>query len=166
MPRLFVAVRPPPASLELIAALPRPVEPGVRYTPPEQWHVTVRFFAEAEPEELDRALRGLSFEEGEAVMGPAVQMLGRWVVAIPVGGLDAIAAAVNGVTSGIGSPPDNRPFRGHITVARLKGRRRCALLGQAIAGRFGVERLTLVRSVLTEAGAHHEDLMEYQSRPG
>ncbi|KAA0234655.1 MAG: hypothetical protein EDR02_08305 [Actinobacteria bacterium] len=152
--------------MQLIAALPRPGQPGVRYTPREQWHVTLRFFAEAEFDEVDRALGGLMFEEGEAVMGPAVQKLGQRVVAIPVSGLDAIAEAVNEATSGIGSPPDDRPFRGHITVARLKRRGSCAVVGRAITGRFRVARLTLVRSVLGSAGARHEDLMEYPSRPG
>ena len=41
--RLFVAAWPPPDVADAIAALPRPVEPGVRYTPREQWHVTLLF---------------------------------------------------------------------------------------------------------------------------
>ena len=44
--RLFVAVVPPDDVLEAVAALPRPVEPGVRWTRPDTWHVTLRFLGD------------------------------------------------------------------------------------------------------------------------
>ena len=43
MPRLFIAVWPPPDVVEQVAALPRPPVAGLRWTEPEQWHVTLRF---------------------------------------------------------------------------------------------------------------------------
>ncbi|MBW3548710.1 MAG: hypothetical protein KY452_11325, partial [Actinobacteria bacterium] len=61
--RLFVAVRPPPEVVATLATLDRPERPGLRWTPPEQWHVTLRFFgpvdaeqAEAEGDEAEAAL--------------------------------------------------------------------------------------------------------------
>ena len=42
MARLFVAVRPPPEVMALLAAIDRPALPGVRWSVPEQWLVKLR----------------------------------------------------------------------------------------------------------------------------
>ena len=42
MARLFVAVRPTPEVVALLAALERPAVPGVRWSTPEQWLVKLR----------------------------------------------------------------------------------------------------------------------------
>ena len=38
MARLFVAVWPPDDVVAELAALPRPDQPGLRWTTPDQWH--------------------------------------------------------------------------------------------------------------------------------
>jgi 2'-5' RNA ligase len=38
------------------------------------------------------------------------------------GGLAAVAAVVEAVTAGFGFAPEQRPFTGHVTVGRAKGR--------------------------------------------
>ena len=50
--RLFLAVWPPAPVVERLRSLPRPDEPGVRWVPPTNWHVTVRFFGDAEPSDV------------------------------------------------------------------------------------------------------------------
>jgi RNA 2',3'-cyclic 3'-phosphodiesterase len=165
--RLFVAVRPPPDVLEVVAALPRPDEPGVRWVPASQWHVTVRFLGEADEDAADAAVRrvpALLADGGggspaiEAVLGPAVSRLGRSVVCIPVAGLDALAAAVADATATVGEPVDPRPFTGHLTLARLRNRGSCRLAGTKVSARFPVPEIELVRSTLGSAGARHEVL--------
>ena len=165
MSRLFVAVRPPATVLARIAELPRPDERGVRWVPPSQWHVTLRFLGEAEEHAARDALGALPAALAatvpgsgavEAVLGPAVSRLGRSVVCIPVAGLDDLARAVVAVTEAIGDPPDPRPFAGHLTLARLRGRGSCGVAGTALAARFAVTEVELVRSTLASSGVHHE----------
>jgi RNA 2',3'-cyclic 3'-phosphodiesterase len=57
--RLFVAVRPPPEPLADAAAAVeavRPVGPGLRWVPPERWHLTLAFYGEVPDDELDRVV--------------------------------------------------------------------------------------------------------------
>jgi 2'-5' RNA ligase len=155
--RLFVAVRPPPATLDLIASIPRPEQPGARGTPRDQWHVTLVFLAEARLDEVRERLARLSAPatmariEGAASISPRV-----W--ALRVGGLDAVAADVHDV---LGVTPD-RPFRGHLTLARVRRGRLSKASSQvppevlaAPAASFDVREVELVRSELSKDGARH-----------
>jgi 2'-5' RNA ligase len=159
--RLFVAVRPPPVVLDQLDALPRPAGPGVRWVPPAQWHVTVRFLGEADEEPVAAALERASLvltgrSAPVATLGPRVSRLGRQVICVPVGGLSALAEVVNGATTGLGAAADPGPFRGHLTLGRLKHRGACGLAGHPVEARFAVTELELVRSVLGHDGARHE----------
>lgn len=156
MARLFIAVQPPDDVLDALAALPRPDEPGVRWTRREHWHVTLRFLGEADPAAAAEALAGVDAHEAEAVLGPAVSRLGRFVVCVPVQGLDELAAAVRAATAAVGEPPDPRPFTGHLTLARLGRRAACGLTGTPFAARFPVREIELVQSVLTAEGPRHQ----------
>jgi len=162
VPRLFVAVRPPAAVVEQLAALDRRDEPGVRWVPRSQWHVTLRFLGEADLVGASAALAALPAAAASlarpivAELGPAVSRLGRSVVCVPVRGLDALAATVGEVTAGVGDPPDPRPFAGHLTLARLRGRAACGIAGAPISATFEVGAVELVRSTLGPGGATHE----------
>ena len=169
--RLFVAVWPPPWALDAVAALARPEHPGLRWTTPDQWHVTLRFLGEvAEPGPTLRAveagapaLRAVAAATGpggvRATMGPAVAVLGRHVLVVPVAGLEPLAGAVVAATAGVGEAPPDRPFRGHLTLARARrgaevGPR--ALAGAPVQGLWPVTELTVVRSHLSSGGARYE----------
>jgi 2'-5' RNA ligase len=158
MARLFVAVHLPDDVLDLVSALERPDESGVRYTTREQWHVTLRFFGEADIEEATAAFSGIEHRSVEAVLGPAVSRLGRFVVVIPVAGLEDLAATVDAATEDVGEPPDPRPFTGHVTVARLKRRGACRIAGEPIAATWTVGAVDLVQSFTEREGARYEVL--------
>lgn len=155
-PRVFVAVWPPAHVVSLLAGLPRPPSNGVRWVPPENWHVTLRFLGAADPEEVGRALRGASLPGATATLGPAVSRMGRGVVVVPVAGLEALGSAVAAATATIGRPPDPRPFRGHLTLARLRGRGSCGVAGARVRGSFAVEELLVVSSRTGHEGATYE----------
>jgi len=156
MSRLFVAVElPDDVRHGLDAALPRPAAPGVRWVPPHQWHVTLRFLGEADEEQATEALSSLRAEPATAVLGPRVSRLGRDVVCLPVAGLDELAGRVRATTTGVGEPP-GRPFVGHLTLARLRHRAACGLAGTAVDATFPVDEVVLVRSTLHPDGARHE----------
>jgi 2'-5' RNA ligase len=160
VPRLFVAVRPPPEILDRLEALPRPAESGVRYTTREQWHITLRFLGDAEVSTALEALDDLESVVAEAVLGPQVSRRGRpssdgGVVVVPVAGLDGLALDVVDATAAVGRPPEARPFAGHLTVARLRRRGACRVAGAPIAGVFRVDEVQLVVSELAPGGARH-----------
>lgn len=160
MPRLFVAVWPPAEVLDLVASLPRPQRPGVRWTTRDQWHVTLRFLGTVEDAApVVDALRGAGGEPTEAVLRPAVRRLGRGVVCVDVAGLDAVAAAVVQATAGFGRPPESRPFHGHLTLARVKGGGTSGLLGAAVTARWPVEEVHLVESRLHPGGARYDSVV-------
>ena len=156
MARLFLAVRPPSGVRDRIAGLPRPVEPGVRWVPPDQWHVTLRFLGEMELADAVAALqRPVEVGPVEAELGPEVSRLGRSVVCLPAHGLDALAGALAERTAELGDPPSARPFTGHLTLARLRHRGACGLAGTRFEARFPLRELELVRSRLSDRGATH-----------
>ncbi|MCY3952876.1 MAG: hypothetical protein OXG69_10070 [bacterium] len=121
MPRLFVAVWPPREALDALDGLPRPDLPGVRWTVPERLHVTMRFLGDCDEGEAVAALSGLRLPRAEVVLGPAVERLGRAVLVVPARGLDELATEIISATRHVGQSPPDRPFTGHLTVARYKG---------------------------------------------
>jgi 2'-5' RNA ligase len=156
--RLFVAAWPPEAVLDRLEALPRPVEPGVRYTRRDQWHVTLRFLGSCPVDDALVAFTQLAGGPAVAELGPAVSRLGRSVLVVPVRGLEDLAAAVRTATGDVGEPPDPRPFTGHVTVARLRHRPACRVAGQRIQAAFPVREVHLVRSHLHPDGARYESI--------
>jgi RNA 2',3'-cyclic 3'-phosphodiesterase len=105
--RLFVAVRPPASMTE-----------GIR-----EPHVTLRFLGDVDDalvEEVAAAMRsGLAGVAAcEATIGTGVRRLGAGALVVPVSGLDEVAAAVAAAVGRYGG--DDRPFRGHLTVARRR----------------------------------------------
>ncbi len=160
--RCFVAVLPPPPLVEALTVLDRPARAGLRWTPAEQWHVTLRFLAAVDPDRLVAAVPvgpegGLSGGQPvRARWGPRPGALGGGVWVIPVRGLEDLAAAVATATAQLGIPAEQRAFRGHLTLARA--RRPEALEGLArpeLTGDWLVEEVVAYRSELGAAGARH-----------
>jgi 2'-5' RNA ligase len=156
--RLFVAVRPPSGSV-----------PGVR-TP----HITLCFLGDVPDErvpEVEAALRaglaGTLVCDATIEAGPN-RRLGPRAIVRPVSGLDAVAADVRAAVGGFAARPEDRPFRGHLTIARRRRGEPAPNDGQ-VSGDDGpaepvhwrVEEIALVRSELGggDGGtAHHEDV--------
>lgn len=170
--RLFLAVDLSDRATALVAALARPAVNRLRWTSPEQWHVTLHFLGEVDPARLEGS-EGLvaaldavpaAMEAGErggrveAVLGPAVAWFpGRQVLQVPVDGLDPLAAEVSRASAGWGAAPE-RSFRGHLTLARTRGSARgpAALAGAAISARWPVTEVILYASVPGPGGSRYE----------
>lgn len=160
--RLFVALWPPPEVVDLLAALSRPALPGLRWTTPDQWHVTLRFFGSADPGVAEAALRGTAWPAASrptAALGNVVARFGRETLYVPVSGVEELAHAVAASTADVGEPPPDRPFTGHLTLARARrGRgdvRPLAGARLAHAARWQVDEVTLVASRLEPGGARY-----------
>ena len=160
MPRLFVAVWPPAAVLDVLAGLERPSLDGLRWTGRDQWHVTLRFLGRVEAvEEAVGALTALDAVPAEARVGPTVGRFGQRVLHVPVHGLDSVAGAVIAATTDVGEPPEDRTFAGHLTLARVARGARVdlrRLTGRPVAGSWTVDEVCLVESHLSSKGARYE----------
>jgi RNA 2',3'-cyclic 3'-phosphodiesterase len=113
---------------------------------------------EAEVDTWSRTLTSAAAALGhrpEAELGPATALLGPAVLSVPVAGLEPVAQAFGSAALSAGLPVDPRPFRGHLTLARARGRGRLprVLAGEPIEARWTVAELCLVESV---PGAHGE----------
>jgi RNA 2',3'-cyclic 3'-phosphodiesterase len=154
--RLFVGVWPSAEVVDMLAALPR--EPSeLRWTVREQWHVTLRFLGRAEIAPAIAALEHLRHEPActATVAGDAVR-LGRGAVVLRVDGLVPLAARTSRAFDGIGRPPEERPFVGHLTLARLKGAGRVPLPSLRVDASWRVRTVCLMRSHLGRGGARYE----------
>ena len=67
-------------------------------------------------------------------------------------------------TAHLGRPPDDRPYAGHLTLARVAKRARTdlrPLTGALVAARWTVDRICLVESHLSSTGARYEVLERF-----
>lgn len=166
MPRLFVAVWPPDEVLDRLAALDRPPLDGIRWTTRDQWHVTLRFLGQVpEADGVAVVLRALSGRPAvDATLGPATGRFGRRVLHVPVGGLEPVAADVLQATAHLGRPPEDRPFSGHLTLARVAKDARVdlgPLTGVGVTGRWRVDDVCLVESRLSPRGPRYQVLERF-----
>lgn len=126
--RAFVALVPPP---EIVVGagdrLAQLAIPG-RRVPPRNWHVTLRFVGKIDDVTYDRWLWSL-----EQVDCPPIRVRLTGMGAFPrprkatvlwIGleaeGLDDLAAAVEEATVAAGLSPEERPFRAHLTLSRIR----------------------------------------------
>jgi RNA 2',3'-cyclic 3'-phosphodiesterase len=148
-----------------LRAVPRPEVEGLRWTSAEQWHVTLRFFGEADPAVAKRALSGFTAATTVAKVGPETGRFGRRILHVPVAGLAEVARLVTDRTDGVGEPPDRRHFRGHITLARATGAGRGIdlreLTGTPVEAAWTVDRIALMASHPNPKGARYEVLENF-----
>jgi 2'-5' RNA ligase len=135
--------------------------------------VTIRFFGDLDQDAAEAALAALVTVAGSrgpvcATGGPDCRLLNPGLIAWPVAGLEALAAAVSAATAALGRPPEARPFRGHVTLARarrgtdLRGRPRVL---PALTATWAVTTIDLVESVLGPEGARYHTRAEVPLGP-
>ena len=162
MARLFVAVWPPADVVKALKAMVRPDLPNLRWMGPQQWHLTLRFMGRVD--DVDAAIAAFERIDAPATtatFGPKIGRFGDRVLHVAVEGLEELAAAVARATADIGEPPDPRPFRGHLTLARTRSRQRVdlrRLTGTIESVEWPVSSLTLVSSTTLPGGAVYEVL--------
>jgi 2'-5' RNA ligase len=164
--RLFVTAWPTEDVCDVLAQLPRPADAAVRWTRRDQWHVTLEFLGEVGEDRIEAlagALRvGAAGSPSRTVaLGPATVRLGRGQLVVPVAGGDDLAAAVRAATTGVlARPQEDRSFRGHLTVARARGRQPIprSLEGTPVEAAWTVAEVALVRSHLGQGPARYETL--------
>jgi 2'-5' RNA ligase len=141
-----------------LTALPRKDQRGVRFVQPENWHITLRFLGDADPDAVVDALKGITFPSARAHLGPAVDVIAERALVVPVDGLDALAGQVIERTKQIGERSPRR-FIGHLTLARVKSHVAMPrALGALVSAEFDVDEIALVQSRLDPQGARYETI--------
>jgi 2'-5' RNA ligase len=165
MTRLFVAIWPPDDLLERFADVERPKDPGVKWVPQENLHITLRFLGDADIDEVSDRLDQVLLPTATAVLGPAFDLLGERSLITPVAGVDQLAAVVQQAVRGLGTERERTRFRGHITVARLaRHARPSRSAGRPFEASFDVDEVALVASTLCDTGAVYETVATWPTR--
>jgi len=184
--RLFIAVDLPPTVRDALRRQEDDLRrelPGLRWVRPEAIHLTLRFLGEVDETArpplsaaLAAALPGSqpAFRVGVGGLGtfpsrgrPQVIWVG--LVEMEAGTLTRLQARVEAAVQEAGFPPEERPFRPHLTIARAGGQRPPAGLVERLAGRerpgplsFEVSSVCLFRSILRPEGAEYRRLEEHR----
>ncbi len=159
MARLFVAVWPPDELVETLSGLPRKNRPGIKWVEPHNMHVTLRFLGDADPDDVARRLDEVELLPVPVRYGPAIDVLFDRVIAVPVTGLDELAAVVAAATEDLGTDPPRARFSGHLTLARLRPRARIPnVIGALVSAEHEVTRFELIESRLRPGGPEYEVL--------
>jgi len=128
MMRLFVGLALPQSLKDRLAPLMAGL-PGARWVPPENLHLTLRFVGEVDEREaalLDEALITIErspFELQVSGCGIFAQRRGPeavWIGVTSTPPLVDLQAAVERAAVRAGLAPEEKRFRPHITLARLK----------------------------------------------
>ncbi|RQR28095.1 RNA 2',3'-cyclic phosphodiesterase [Burkholderia sp. Bp9143] len=175
--RAFVALVPDAASRDALHALP--VTRGARRTMPDQLHVTLAFIGAIERERCNAlAARLPALAAGHALPLQVVERIAWWP-SLPRARLivaelasDPACAALNADVSALlhelGVPADRRPFRPHVTLARLPRDAdgqpaHGGATGRPVALRFVA--LTLFESRLSHDGVSHVPIVSVPVAP-
>jgi 2'-5' RNA ligase len=170
---MFVAVWPDDLTVHRLSALELGSVPGLRTVRPGQWHVTLRFLGDVDDDLLPVLVDALGHAAtrvpapARCTIGPATAWFGGTrVLQIPATGLDGVAEAVRWATVDTIPGPGQPPFVGHLTVARVRGRRpepstRAGAAGIAFTAEFAVPHFALVASELSPEGPHYTTLARF-----
>lgn len=173
--RLFLAIDLPDRIRQSVADICRGL-PGIRWLPPDQLHLTLRFIGEAN-ETVNAAIRrGLA-----AITCPPFSLSLQGVGCFPsprrprvlwvgLSGGEPLMQLQREVETAVvtaGIPPEERPFSPHITLARLQDHRESdvapflARNASFHSEPFTVDAFHLYSSILTAKGAIHRREASY-----
>ena len=155
---------------ELIRSLSRGRR-GIKWSDPEQIHVTLKFFGnlpesglpglKAVVERASGTFRPLRISvRGTGSFGPGGRIRVVWAgVEEVTGALAGLQAAIEEGLVPLGFPKEDRPFHPHLTLGRLRDPAKDEALAASLAGlaefdggAFLADRVVLYSSVLTPSG--------------
>jgi RNA 2',3'-cyclic 3'-phosphodiesterase len=181
VPRLFVA-------LDLPEPVKRSLEPlakglgDVRWSPPEQQHLTLRFIGEVGNGALSDVIEALAtvpavpFEltlKGLGHFPPRGEPRVLWVGVERSAELARLKRRIDRALREAGMPPEGRKFAPHVTIARIRDPLSPSRLGTYLmrhslyrSAPFAVSSFHLYSSWLRADGADHQIEASYELVPG
>ena len=182
--RAFLAIDPPENILQAMSRLQeklkREISGRISWTKPQGQHLTLKFFGDISTEDVknicsavqNRATSEQSLNlkiEKLGVFPGARRPLVIWCgVTDDVEKLSGLQKQLDSDFAGIGFPRENRPFRAHLTIGRIKDQSGLTGISEALtkynafaAGEFSCKELILFQSRLTPQGAIYTKLAEF-----
>ena len=176
--RLFLAINLPAEERERLFAETAPLRAAglpVRWVPPANLHLTLRFLGSVQADLVDRIVEAATqavhgFEAFDVPMAGVGAFPGPrrprvlWVGAGDVPPLRRLHAALEEALAPLGFAPEERAFQPHVTIGRVHGHarpRELARFGDLASriryrGVLPVRSVDLMRSELSPAGARYE----------
>jgi 2'-5' RNA ligase len=163
--RLFIAIPLPDSVIQQLIDLQQPID-GVRWQNHNQFHITLKFLGETDPGRVPHLMQSLDnidlpvfsitlsgfgyFPEGKQ---PRV----LWTAIKRNESLVKLHKAVEEVCTGLGFETENRPFKPHITIARVDGTpKRDVMSFIDQYKKFSIPGVTVDEFVLYESKLHRE----------
>ncbi len=169
--RLFFALWPDPELRRRLAELGRRYAPAeARRVAPADLHLTLAFVGGCDAARracLERVAAGVR----AAPLRFCLDRIGYWArprvlwlgAARQPAALRALAERLQQALGACDHPPDERPFRAHVTLARKVRQPLAARLEPPLC--WHAERFCLVRSRTTPAGVHYQVVRDWPLRP-
>ncbi|MET8847339.1 RNA 2',3'-cyclic phosphodiesterase [Amycolatopsis sp. NPDC004625] len=114
MPVLFSALLPPADVREAIAGAVGDPQDGLRWEPPERWHITLAYYG---PDDVETRAAWLG--ERLAGRGPVDVRLEKAATFPGVLWLTALGSELTPLAHAAGADAEPRPYRAHLTLARF-----------------------------------------------
>ena len=152
---------------------------GIRWVPPQNIHLTLKFLGDIKESDVEKVGQAMFESAGRfAPLPMTAKGIGAFpgfkrprVIWIGVSGqindLIALQRTLDDNLNAIGFPKENRPFKGHLTLGRVKDRidpKELLKALQAFSGfesePFVIDKLILFKSDLKPSGAVYSKLME------
>ncbi|MET0565181.1 MAG: RNA 2',3'-cyclic phosphodiesterase [Acidimicrobiia bacterium] len=170
--RIFVAVPLPDELRMALADCLRPFDIPGKVVSAQNWHITLRFLGWTDDVAFDRMLASLD----ETDFGPGFDVrLGEmgafprprratviWLAASRgLNRLEELAAAAEEAAQSAGFGPEDRPFRAHLTLSRVRPAEDVSDLVESFPGAdlgWRCESVVVYRSHLGRGGARYEPL--------
>ncbi len=181
MIRAFLAIDPPPEVLERIVRmqgiLRKKIPHGVRWVNPDGIHLTLKFLGNIFPSNRESILsllpgiaeahRSFTLSAGRIGVFPGISK--PRVIWIGIGGesqeLVSLRQDIEDSLETAGFAREDRPFRAHLTLGRIKNPRTLQGIEEVIArgrdfdaGSFSADKVLFIKSDLTPAGAVYTNL--------
>jgi 2'-5' RNA ligase len=182
--RAFLAIEPPEDILQKISGLQeklkREISGRISWTRPQGQHLTLKFFGDISQEDVSKICAAVQKRiVSESPLNLKIEKTGVFpdarrprVLWCGITGdaerLSVFQKILDGDFANIGFPAEDRPFRAHLTLARIKDPRDLAGMSEALkkygtfaAGEFTCKELFLFQSKLSGQGAVYTKLAEF-----
>jgi 2'-5' RNA ligase len=182
--RAFLAIEPPEDILQKISVLQeklrREISDRISWTNPEGQHLTLKFFGDISKEDVKNICSVMQNRiVSESKLNLKVEKLGvfpdarrprvLWCgITGDVERLSVLQKKIDNDLAAIGFPAEDRPFRAHLTLGRIKASHDLTGISTALtrhgtfaAGEFICRELILFQSKLSPQGAEYTKLAEF-----
>ena len=182
--RAFLAIEPPEDILQAMSRLQeklkREISGRISWTKPQGQHLTLKFFGDISAEDIKNICVAVENRiVSESSLNLKIEKMGvfpdarrpqvLWYgVTGDVEKLSVLQKQLDSDFASLGFPKEDRPFRAHLTLGRIKESRGLSGISEALtkhnafaAGEFGCKELILFQSRLLQQGAVYTKLAEF-----